>query len=287
MKTTHLLLTVCVMVIWGANYSVIELGLKSLDPFLLTGLRFLCCAIPGVFFVKRPQVPWAVLIGYGVMFGVGLWGMVNLGMHLGVPPGVASILLQLSAFFTVGWGVLLFKEPLKRTQIWGVLLALLGLLVIVLTTKEQASFFAIGCVVLGAFAWSACNILVKHYKPENLPAFVIWSSLFSAIPLFLLSYLASGPHAFLALQADLTGSALFSIAFQAYVTTIFGYSVWSHMLKTYPASHIAPLSLLIPIFGFLTAYLMFDEHVSLAKLAGAALILLGMVFLMFLHKTRQ
>src|SRR3990167_8623358 len=116
MKSSHLLLGLFIMAIWGANYSVIKLGLDTLDPFLLTGLRFLLCAIPCIFFVKPPKGQFKIAILYGLIFGVGLWGMVNLGMYIGVPAGLASILLQLSAFFTIAWGVVFFQESISRSQ---------------------------------------------------------------------------------------------------------------------------------------------------------------------------
>ena len=59
-----------VTIIWGANFSVIGLGLQSLDPFMLTLLRFTFCALPLLLFIPKPRgVSYATLAAYGVLFG--------------------------------------------------------------------------------------------------------------------------------------------------------------------------------------------------------------------------
>ena len=65
MKMHHLLLAVVITAIWGINFSVIKLGLKEVDPFVLAGIRFLLCALPALFFIAKPAVKWHWLIGYG------------------------------------------------------------------------------------------------------------------------------------------------------------------------------------------------------------------------------
>ncbi len=99
MKYPHLLLAILVTAIWGVNFSVIKLGLHTIDPFILAAIRFTLSALPALFFIKKPDVPWRYLIGYGLIFGIGLWGLVNLGIKTGLSAGIASLALQFSAFF--------------------------------------------------------------------------------------------------------------------------------------------------------------------------------------------
>ncbi|MCX7122880.1 MAG: EamA family transporter [Gammaproteobacteria bacterium] len=285
MKPQHLLLGLFVMAIWGTNFAIIKLGLDTLDPFLLTAFRFLLCAVPGVFFVKRPKGKmWAALL-YGLIFGIGLWGMVNLGMDIGVPAGLAALLLQLSALFTIAWGVFFFGESISRRQCIGIVIALLGFGAIILATGGWSSLTGTLCVIIGAFSWSLCNIIIKKTHPPNLLAFIIWSSLFSAIPLFALTYWLKGPLPFLLLPHELTGATIFSVLFQAYITTLFGYWVWNFLLKKYSVAQVAPLSMLIPVFGFASAYWMFHETLSPFKILGVVVMLIGMGI--FLVKVKQ
>lgn len=78
MKLRHLLLALSITAIWGLNFSVIKLGLTTVDPFILAGIRFTLCALPAIFFIPKPDVPWRYIAGYGLVFGVGLWALSGL-----------------------------------------------------------------------------------------------------------------------------------------------------------------------------------------------------------------
>lgn len=276
MKPGHLALGVLVTVIWGSNFSVIEAGLRDLDPFLLTALRFTFTAFPLVLFVRRPrQVPIAALAGYGVLFGVGLWWVVNLAMSRGMSPGLSSLLLQSSAFFTVLLSALLLRERVRMPQVWGMSLALCGMALVIGHAPSSSTLVGVALVMLAAISWSACNVIVKMHRPEDMLAFVVWSSVFSAPALFVLAWVHGGVEPFVALTEGLTWRAAGSIAFQAYVTTVFGYLVWNNLMKTYPAASVAPLSLLVPVSGIVTSWIVFDEHFAPQVWAGMAIILAG------------
>ncbi|UIL54988.1 MULTISPECIES: EamA family transporter [Pantoea] len=287
MKTHHLLLAVLITAIWGMNFSVIKLGLLEVDPFILAGLRFLLCALPALFFIAKPDVKWRWLIGYGLVFGVGLWGMVNLAIRLGLSAGVASLLLQFSALFTLVLGGWVFREPLSRYQWAGIAIALTGLLCIIFLTDGSVSLPGLGCVLVAAVAWSVANILYKKADTRQVFAFLIWSSLFAPIPLFILAYAVNGWSGFHGLLAHTHGITLLSILFQAYPNTLFGYWVWNALLKRYPVSTVAPLSLLVPVFGLLGSFWIFDEPLSALKLAALLIIISGLSTGLYGARLRQ
>jgi O-acetylserine/cysteine efflux transporter len=278
MRLKDLLLGVLVTVIWGSNFSVIEVGLRDLDPFLLTALRFALTALPLMLFVRRPaNVPLSAVATYGVLFGVGLWFVVNLSMSMGMSPGLSSLVLQFSAFFTLILSALAFGERIRMPQYLGMLLAVAGLLLVIGFTHGAATTRGVLLVLLAAVSWSACNLLVKRYRPADMLAFIVWSSAFSAPALLLLTWLVRGSTPFLALSHGTTLAAAGSILFQAYVTTIFGYFIWNTLMKTYPAATVAPLSLLVPVSGIATSWLVFDEHFAVGVWCGIAIMLAGVV----------
>jgi O-acetylserine/cysteine efflux transporter len=272
---------ILVTMIWGSNFSVIEMGLKDLDPFLLTALRFTFSAIPLVFLIRRPRdVSLKIIAAYGVLFGVGLWWLVNVAMHIGTSPGLASLILQFSAFFTIILSAIVFRERIAKAQQLGIGISFAGLLLIIYLTDESSSLAGIALILLAALSWSLCNLIVKRNKPANMLAFIVWSSLFSAPPLYLMTYIAEGSQPFYGLVENISVSSLFSIAFQSYITTIFGYMVWNNLMKKYEAAEVAPLSLIVPLSGLLTSYLLFDEDLGYDQFAAIALVMLGIaVFL--------
>jgi O-acetylserine/cysteine efflux transporter len=277
MKLKHVVLAVLITAIWGLNFSIIKLGLKSVDPFVLAGIRFTLCALPAVFFVRRPNVKLPYLVAYGLLFGVGLWGVVNLSIGAGLSAGIASLLLQMSAFFTILLGAAVFREPVSKFQYAGILLSLLGLACVVTLADGSATLAGIVLVIVGAASWSIANIGIKQSGTKEVLAFLVWSSLFSPIPLFLIAWIEHGTATYVQTFARIDGKAMFSILFQAYPTSLFGYWIWNSLLKKYPVSIVAPVSLLVPVFGMLGSMLVFGEHIGATKLLAMLFIVLGLV----------
>ncbi|MEG3111123.1 EamA family transporter [Pantoea sp. T14] len=284
MKLHHLLLAILITAIWGVNFSVIKLGLNAVDPLILAGIRFTLCALPALFFIRKPDVKWRYIISYGLVFGIGLWGLVNLGIKTGLSAGIASLLLQFSAFFTILLGSLVFKESLNRYQIAGFTLACTGLLSIVLITDGSVTLFGTLLVLAGAMAWSIANIINKRSGTKQIFAFLVWSSAFSPVPLFLLDWLVNGANGYTALVTHLDARSVLSILFQVYPNTLFGYWVWNSLLKQYPISTVAPLSLLVPVFGILGSMVIFGEDVSMVKILALLLIISGLAVGLYGHR---
>jgi O-acetylserine/cysteine efflux transporter len=280
MAVKDLLLGILVTVIWGANFSVIRLGLADVDPFALACARFFLSAFPLILLLPRPATPLRYVAGYGALFGGGLWGMVNLGMFMGVPAGLASLLLQLSAFFTILLAAPVLGERILARQWTGMALAFAGLAIIVAAGTGSGGW-GITLIVLAAGAWSVCNVIVRRARPGDMFAFLVWASAFATLALVALTLALRGPAPFVRMAAAMSATALFSVLFQAWVTTLFGYWVWNSLLKTYPASQVAPLSLLVPVAGMLTSYVVYGETIGVARLLAAACILSGIAVMFF------
>ncbi|EXF92393.1 membrane protein [Pseudomonas fluorescens HK44] len=273
MQKKHLTLAVLVTAVWGLNFPISKLGLAAIDPLLLTALRFTLAALPWVFFVRRPPIAIGWLAAYGLIFGVAMWALINLGIELGVPPGTAALLIQFSAFFTLGWGVLLFRERLNLGQTLGVGLAALGLISIIFSSPGHATTVGYGLLLVSAFSWSVGNIIIKQSKVREMFAFVVWASLFPPIPLLMITWLAHGSAPFTFLVMHLEWVSVFSLLFQVYAATHFCYWGWNLLLREYPVSRVAPLSLLIPVFGVAGSMLMLGHQVDFNEGVSIALIL--------------
>ncbi|WP_191487986.1 EamA family transporter [Pseudomonas sp. FEN] len=272
MQKKHLLLAVLVTAVWGLNFPITKLGLSRIDPLLLTALRFTLAALPWVFFIRRPQVALGWIAAYGVIFGVVMWGLINFGISQGVPPGTAALLIQTSAFFTLGWGVLLFRESLSGLQTSGVLLAAVGLACVLFDSPAGESRTGLLLIMLSAMAWSLGNVLIKLSRVKEVFAFVVWASLFAPLPLFLLTWLQRGALPFVALADQAGAGVLLSLAFQVYGATHLCYWGWNLLLREYPLSRVAPLSLLIPVFGIVGSILILGIWPSPSGWVASALI---------------
>lgn len=276
MKKNHLFLAILVTFVWGINFPITKLGLRSMDPFVLTSIRFALAAIPLVFFIKRPKVGFGYVAAYGLIFGVGMWGVINYGIQVGVNPGIASLIIQLSAYFTMAWGAFLFKEKVRPIQIFGAFLTFLGIAGIISGQHGDHAVFGVLLIVVSAFAWSIGNVIIKKSGVKEIFSFMVWASLFPPIPLLAFSWLLHGAAPFKDFGSHLNSVVILSIAFQVYFATHFAYWGWNSLLKLYPVSTVAPLSLLIPVFGIISSMLIIGEQVSLPEMISIAFVILGL-----------
>ncbi|ELM3739283.1 EamA family transporter [Yersinia ruckeri] len=274
-----------VTVLWGGNFAIIELGLRDLDPFVLTFLRFAFCAFPLVFFIKRPEGVSILYVAiYGIIFGVGLWWVVNFAMYNGLSAGLSSVFLQFSAFFTIILSAFFFKEKITKVHWVGIFLSFLGLICIIVFSNQESTIKGILLVVVAALSWAFCNMIVKMKKPPNMVSFIVWSSLFSAPAVLCMTVLTKGWGGIVSIPHDITFGSSFSVLFQAYITTIVGYLVWNNLIKKYPAAEVAPLSLFVPISGMITSYIFLDERLSVAQFLSVVIVVIGIA--VFLNASR-
>ncbi|PCI87995.1 MAG: hypothetical protein COB24_04470 [Hyphomicrobiales bacterium] len=287
MPVKDFIYAVVIMAVWGVNFSVIKLGMASLDSFTLNGLRFLLCAFPLVFFVKKPDLAWKYIAAYGLLFGVGVWGMVGLGIHFGASAGIASLIIQLSAFAVIVMGAVIFKERLNKGHYIGLGLALIGLLLIASVGDGSVTLLGMALVMVAALCLSASIIMFKYLKVKQMFGLLVWSSLFSPIPLFAIAYFLHGSEVFTDLWGNLTALTIFSLLFQAYPTTLLGRLIFNNMIVKYPMAITMSISFLVPIFGLLGSYIIFDEQIGAIKIISCALIILGLLISTFWQQLRK
>lgn len=275
MRLNDLLLGLAIMCLWGFNFSVIKLGADQINPILLTTLRFTFAVLPVIFFIKRPRVKLRYLIGYGVTFGVGVWGMMTSAISLGVSAGMAGVLMDLSLISSLLIGWLVLKEKITPRQSVGALLILIGALVSLSLQDGSVPLAGLLLVLIGALSWSIIGLIVKMANTQQVFAFSVWGMLFAPIPLATLALISYGPEVFIALPEQMNTSVWFSILFQAYPTTLLGYWLWNRLITQYPLSTVAPLTMLTPVFGLIGSALFHGEVISNAKLLACSLILVG------------
>src|SRR3954463_9609914 len=130
MSVRDTLLVLAVVLVWGVNFVAIRWGVDEVPPLLLTALRYVVAAVPAVFFIKRPKVALGILVGYGIAVGVGQFGLLFTAIKFGMPAGLASVVIQLQVFFTIGLAVLFLGERPRGAQFAGALVAFAGIGVI-------------------------------------------------------------------------------------------------------------------------------------------------------------
>ncbi|HVV26378.1 MAG TPA: EamA family transporter [Rhizomicrobium sp.] len=275
------LLALAIVFVWGTNFVVIRFGLDALPPLFFAAMRFTLVLLPAVFFLKRPQVPLRNLAAYGVCIGLLQFGALFIAMRGMISPGLASLVVQMQVFFTIGLAMWRRGERLAPYQLAAFALALAGMAVIAVHNGHGTTIPGLVLVLVAALGWALGNQASREAatvdgKPVNMLAYVVWSAIFAVPPLLALSLLLEGPGAIAAGLSRATPFTWAAVAWQSAGNTMFGYACWAWLLSRYPAATVAPMSLLVPVFGFAASALLLGEPLPGWKIAATVLILGGL-----------
>lgn len=279
MTTRDRLLGLTVAVLWGLNFLAIRVGLDHFPPFFFAALRFLVIAVPVVLFVRRPNVPLKWLLLYGFGFGFLQFAFLFAAMNAGMPTGLASLVLQSSAPFTIVLGALLLRENVSRRQILGITIAVAGMALIGYDRTQAASLIPVVLTLMAGLGWAVGNLgnrLAKSTEPMRL---MLWMCVVPPLPMLALSAAVEGPATGWRALADsfsIDGwPALAGLAYIVLLGTIAGSGLWTILISRHPAGVVAPFSLLVPVVGIAGAWIFLSETPSILSLIGAAVVIAG------------
>ncbi|GAA1576816.1 EamA family transporter [Kribbella hippodromi] len=276
MKPRDLLLALAAVTVWGINFVVIEVGLEGVPPLLLSALRFFFAAVPALFVLGKPRVPWRYVVGVGLALGVAKFGLLFIAMSHGVPAGLASLVVQCQVIFTVLFAILVLRERPRPAQLIGIVIACLGIVLIVLDRKLSAPLGAILLVIASGACWGVSNTITRYAKPSDTLRFMVWVSAVAVVPLLVLSLITEGPRADMDALRGIDLSGIGAIAFLAFAATLFGFGIWGYLLRQYDASTVAPFSLLVPVVGMSAAWVLRGEAVGPQQAIASVLVIGGM-----------
>lgn len=295
MPPRHVALAVLVAAIWGANFVVIDLGLGDLPPTLFVALRFAVVLVPAIFLVPRPQVPWRDVVTVGVFMSLGQFALLYTALAVGMPAGLASLVLQAQVGLTVVIAAVALREHPTRPQVAGVIVGAVGLGVVAVGRAVTTPALGLVLVVAAATSWAVGNVAARRASGRRrVPAgasatggqpaghgfgaglsMTVWSALVVPIPLLVLSLAIDGPDAVAHALTHLTVPAVLSTLYTAWLASLVGYGIWNTLLARHPTAAVVPYTMLVPVVGLSTAWLVQGEAPNGWEAAGGALLLLG------------
>ncbi|HEY0820431.1 MAG TPA: EamA family transporter [Rhizobacter sp.] len=265
-----------VVAVWGTNFVVIKAALAHLPPLLFATLRYAIAFFPAVLLLPKPAVSWRNLAAYGLLIGVGQFGVLYIAMRSSISPGLASLVIQTQVFFTIVLAMRVARERVQGYQWLALALGAAGIGIIGANTGGDATAIGLLMVLFAAFCWACANIVTKHAGQVNMLAYVVWSSAAAVPPLLVLSLLVEGWPAVRAGVLNADAATWAAVLWQAAGNTLFGYAAWGWLLSRHPAASITPMALLVPVFGLSASSWWLGEPLPSWKLVAAALILCGL-----------
>ena len=276
------LLALLVAVCWGINFPATAVALEHFPPLFLVALRYALIAIPTIFLIPRPKLPLRWLIGAGIGIGTLQFAFLYLGMEAGMPSGLASIVIQASAPFTVLIAGFWLREKITRQAGIGIAVAVVGLVIIAVHHAQSAALLPVVLTLCAALGWAIGNVSTRKAAAPNPLHFTLWLSVVPPIPMLIISLLVEGPARIgTSLTTAFTLDALPSVLGLLYVVliaTLVGYGIWTSLLSRYPSSTVAPFSMLVPIVGVFASWIAFGQIIDGIELAAGAVVIGGVLF---------
>ena len=285
MKPADIFLATLVAVIWGLAFVAARLALDELPPALMTTMRFAIAAVPCLF-VRKPDVSWPLLIAISATLFLGQFLAQAFGIAHGVPVGLASVIVQSQALFTIAFAVIAFGEAPTRTQAIGIGVAAIGLLMICGTVGYDFSVGAFAVLMISPVVFAIGNLLLR--RARNVPMFDLfaWLCLVAAIPMAVLTLSAEGSQASWHALSHMTPTGIASILAIGAISTCIAYWLWGRLLRDHTAAQVAPFALLVPFVGAAASSVVFGERFGPLRLAGMVTVVCGIAIMLLSKRTQ-
>lgn len=270
-------LAVLVASLWGFNFVVIDWGMGTVPPLLFAAIRFAVVAVPACFLVPRPAVPFRTVAAVGAFMSLGQFGFLYLSMHLGMPPGLAALVLQGQVVFTIVIAAVVLRERPSRAQVAGVALGVAGLAVVGAGIGGKITVAALALCLLAGLSWGIGNVVSRASKAPGGLALTVWSATVVPVPLLGLSLLIDGPAAIAQGFAHIGWHGALSTVYTAGLCSLVGYAIFNRLLSRYPSGQVVPWVLLAPVVAMASSLALRGETPGTAELNGAALLVAGVL----------
>ena len=273
----------CAILIWGTNYTVVKESVGAVPPLAFLTLRFTLAALAmGALLLARegwkplPRATWHKLLGLGLV-GHTLY---QYCFVVGVSKTTAANSALLSSgtpVLTALLGALLGVERMRRPLVWGLFLAVPGVVLIVSARgPELDGATRVGdALVLGcSLCWALYTVGLRWVGPE-----------LSALRVTALSMLIGAPGVVLLGLPDVetwhpgtwSAGAWAGIVYSALVPLVLAYAIWSHSVQRVGSSRTALYSSGTPVVAALTAWLVRGERPGVWQTVGALLVIAGVL----------
>tara|TARA_R110002124_G_scaffold13735_1_gene62562 strand:- start:9945 stop:10853 length:909 start_codon:yes stop_codon:yes gene_type:complete len=282
MPLRSILAAVLVAVIWGLNFVVIDVGLEGMPPTLFVALRFAAVIVPAIFFVPRPKSRFRDVVLIGLFMSLGQFGLLYTALAMGMPAGLASLVLQAQVVLTVVFAALALREIPTRSQLLGVVVGAAGLVVVGSGRGAETPVLAFFVTLAAAASWAIGNVIARRVgrigttsSPLAGLSLTVWSALVVPLPMLALAVVINGADAVGFALTHLTVPQLLSTAYTAWLASLVGYGIWNTLLARHAASAVVPFTMLVPVVGMTTAWLALGEIPTVLEAVGGLMLLLG------------
>ena len=275
MKFIHILMAIAVPLIWGAGFVVAKGAINEFPPILLMAFRFLVTSMLLVWFVKPPIGQLRALFLIAIVASAIQYSLTFTGLR-GLDAGFAALIVQLEVPFLVILGAILLGEKASLRKWMGIIIAFAGVGLLIGRVEFNNAWGSVALVVAGAFTWAVGQIFVRKLKNIDGLTTTAWVAVFATPQLFVMSFIFETNQIESITKASM--SIWLAVLYLGIIMTALGYYFWNTLIRTYAIEKVAPFLLLLPVFSLIGGVLFLGELISIAKILGGLIVILGVAF---------
>jgi drug/metabolite transporter (DMT)-like permease len=272
-----------VTLIWGANFTVMKLGLAVMPPLAYTGIRFLVACLLLVAVLKWREGSLAIppgtlwpLVGLGLLGNTLYQIAFTLALSLSSATNCALILSTMPAVVAT-LGHLTGIEPTTGRMRWGIAVATIGVGLVVAArgvafdaTTLRGDLLAITATL----CWAAYTLGLRRLPGTLSPLAVTAHTTFTGTPGLVLAGL---PGMLTIDWGAVPPVAWGSIAYASVLSLGVAYLIWNASVARVGSSRTAIYMCITPVVAALVAWAVLGERLVPLQGGGAVLIVLGVL----------
>jgi O-acetylserine/cysteine efflux transporter len=273
LKKLDILFGIIVGLSWGASFILIKFGTGQIPPIFLAAVKFAFMACILLPFAKPQKLDLKAFSGLSLANAL-YHGFLFVSASLKIDPISYILIVQASVPLSAIMSILLIGEKAYLQTMVGIAISFIGMAIVIGLPSTTSSNSAIICAFMAAFFLACFNLLCKKVGNYDSISMTAYSSIPTSIAMFMTSVVFEAP-AVKSIVANLNAQLAFIMVF-IIITSILALILWFHLLSTYPVNHVAPFSLLVPVFGTIFSTIFFEVYISVSMILGMLIALAGM-----------
>ncbi|HBV99490.1 MAG TPA: EamA family transporter [Desulfotomaculum sp.] len=271
-----------VCIVWGSTYLAIRIGVSDLPPALFAGVRFIIAGSLMLAYVKlkglempRTLKDIRIIATVGLFLLFGGNGLVVWSEQF-IASGLTALIISTVPLFVALLDLIFPGGTRMNWKGWtGLLIGFGGVGVLVLpgTGLHEVDLKGVIGVLAGAFLWASGSLYSSRNSVSGSMLSISALEMLAAGTALCLTGLAAGEAPLFHLTVKGAGALLYLIFFGS----IIGFSCFVYIIKAMPPAKASTYSYINPVVAIFLGWLVLNESVSLRDIAGAFIILTGVV----------
>lgn len=293
MKTKLYLSIFCVGFFWGTTFLGIRIGVETIPPFLVSGMRNLVAGSLIMIYLFVAKKTERIQLHHLVRAFILALLMIVIGNGLTtyaekyISSGLTSLISTLSPLVVLLFNLFLGYEKLSLKTVAGIFLGLFGMYL--LYENNLSDFMkpeyrkGVGALLLAIVAWSAGTLVTKRAKTNPI-GMLMNVSLQMLIAGTILFGLHLGIHG--SIEPSVWSSrSIAAVIYLALFGSLIGYVAYNYLMTQWSSTRVTVLAYVNVVIALFFGWLILDETITSRIILATTVIVSGVVLVNYKKRT--